>query len=222
MKTTVTLLVLSLAAAAVPARAQLFRPEAVTGAVLGSVAGAVIGHNDGRHGWEGAAYGAAAGALIGTIVGESRDHAAHRATQVPVPVYRHPYYARYHHRPPFPAPRYVYRRPMVVHPRPYVHVPYRPYRHVRTGVLLGGIAGAIIGHNDGRHGWEGAAYGIGAGYLLGSIADRQARERAEALAQAELRAAAPAPAPQQVTIINNYYGVVSSTPMAAANGLFGR
>jgi len=225
MKTTVTLLALSLAAA-LPARAQLFRPEAVTGAVLGGVAGAVIGHNDGRHGWEGAAYGAAAGALIGTIVGESRDHAAHRATQVPVPVYRHSYYTRYHHRPyrpHFPAPRYVYRHPVVVHPRPYVYV---PRRHVRTGVLLGGIAGAIIGHNDGRHGWEGAAYGIGAGYLLGSIADRQARERAEALELAELRAAAatpaPAPAPQQVTIINNYYGATPSAPMAAANGLFGR
>lgn len=211
MKTTATLLALSLAAAAVPARAQLFRPEAVTGAVLGGVVGAAIGHNDGRHGWEGAAYGAAAGALIGTIVGESREHTAHRATQVPV--YRKPYYVRDRHRPHFPALRSVQRHPVAIRPRPSVYV---SYRHVRTGVLLGGIAGAIIGHNDGRHGWEGAAYGVGAGYLLGSIADRQARERAE------LRAIAPAPAPQQVTIINHYYGTAPSTPLAAANGLFGR
>lgn len=36
------------------------------------------------------------------------------------------------------------------------------------GAALGGVAGAIIGHNAGRHGWEGAAYGAVAGGLIGS------------------------------------------------------
>src|SRR5207302_1055341 len=44
-----------------------------------------------------------------------------------------------------------------------------------NGALLGGIAGGIIGHNSGgnwRHdGWRGAAWGAGAGWLLGSIID---------------------------------------------------
>lgn len=235
MKTTATLIALALAAA-LPARAQLFRPEAVTGAVIGGIAGAVIGHNDDRHGWEGAAYGAAAGALIGTIAGNSRDRAEYRATQVPAPGYQRPYYPNrvivsrdrgYGYRP-------IHRAPVVYAPsyRPAPAYVVRRPSYVRSGVLLGGIAGAIIGHNDGRHGWEGAAYGVGAGYILGSIADRQAAQaRAEAQAIEEYRAAtaaanarapAPAAAPQQVTINNYYYGATPAAPMASANGLFGR
>lgn len=41
-----------------------------------------------------------------------------------------------------------------------------------NGAFWGGVAGAVIGHNSGdlRHnGWRGAAYGAGAGLLLGSI-----------------------------------------------------
>lgn len=245
MKTAATLLALALVSA-LPARAQLFRPEAVTGAVVGGIAGAVIGHNDGRHGWEGAAYGAAAGALIGTIAGNAHDRAEYRSTQVQVPGYRGyrgPHYpVRVVSAPRYYGPRYIHRAPVVYAPRyPVVYAPrYVPApvyvarrpSYTRTGVLLGGIAGAIIGHNDGRHGWEGAAYGIGAGYLLGSIADRQAAQAAaEARAYEEYRAAAaasaavnptPAPAPQQVTINNYYYGNAPAAPMAAANSLFGR
>ena len=40
-----------------------------------------------------------------------------------------------------------------------------------TGAAIGGIAGGIIGHNNGRHGAEGAAIGAGAGLLLGALAD---------------------------------------------------
>jgi len=36
-----------------------------------------------------------------------------------------------------------------------------------SGALLGGIAGGIIGHNNGRRGWEGALIGTGAGLLFG-------------------------------------------------------
>lgn len=42
------------------------------------------------------------------------------------------------------------------------------------GVFWGGMTGAVIGHNSGSLGhnaWRGAAYGAGAGLLLGSIAD---------------------------------------------------
>lgn len=239
MKTAASLLALSLIAV-VPAQAQLFRPETVTGAVIGGAVGAVIGHNDDRHGWEGAAYGAAAGALIGSLAGHANDRAQYRATQVPVPAYGG--YSGYHGprypgrvvvgRPAYHYPHYVYRAPAVVYaPRAvptYVYPARRP-NYVRTGVLLGGIAGAIIGHNDGRHGWEGAAYGVGAGLILGSIAERNAaRAEAEARAYEEDRAAraataaTPTAAPQQVTINNYYYGNTAASPMSSANGLFGR
>ena len=72
--------------------------------------------------------------------------------------------------------------------------------------------GAVIGHQDDRRGWEGAAYGAGAGLLLGTLADRRA-ERIEAerrLAEAERVRIEPAAA-APVTIINNYYGDAAPT-----------
>jgi len=101
-----------------------------------------------------------------------------------------------------------------------------------TGLLLGSLAGGIIGHNSGdfRHnGWRGAAWGAGIGWLLGSVVD--ARRHADVYASApivvqpapavQVSAPSAAPAqPQQVTIINNYYN--TPTPMTSANGLFGR
>lgn len=239
----------------VPAQAQLFRPETVRGAVLGGVAGAVIGHNDGRHGWEGAAYGAAAGALIGSVVGHARDSHDHYRTQPPRPSlhvhagwssgprWRSSHYP--HHRWD-PYPRWSYHRGWDRHrhrswatpawdcdvawsrPYPYYSRSTVPASYATRGALLGGLAGAIIGHNDGRHGWEGAAYGLGAGYLLGRVADAQARRAAVERGSAVPVYAAPqyAPAassqPSQVTIINNYYAAPPSSPMTAANGFFGR
>ena len=101
-----------------------------------------------------------------------------------------------------------------------------------TGLLLGALAGGIIGNNSGAFGHSGArgaAWGAGAGLLLGAVADaRRAREtyfRPTAPTVVYAPAPAPsvtpalAPAPQQVTIINNYYGV---SPMSGANSLFGR
>lgn len=105
------------------------------------------------------------------------------------------------------------------------------------GALLGGIAGAIIGNNwgGGRHnGWNGAAIGAGAGLLLGAIADSAAEERAAErpvvytqppaseynTSQADAQPQASTNSnPQNVTIINNYYG---TTPMSSANKMFGR
>lgn len=212
MKTTVSVLTLALAAA-IPVQAQMFRPETVSGAVLGGVAGAIIGNNSGRggHGWEGAAYGVAAGALLGSAVGQSRERSTYQGTQVPVPVYSYANAPVYRTSP-------VYRETVSSRPN-----------YAATGTLLGGIAGAIIGHNDGRHGWEGAAYGAGAGLLLGAIAENQARKNeAAASAIADLTAAqsaAPAAASMQPVIVNNYYGsssTTATTPMSTANGLFGR
>ncbi len=103
-----------------------------------------------------------------------------------------------------------------------------------TGMLLGALAGGIIGNNSGafgHSGWRGAAWGAGAGLLLGSVLDAErarevhVRPPGPAVVYAPVQAAAAAasaPAaspPPQVTIINNYYG---ASPMSAANSLFGR
>lgn len=103
-----------------------------------------------------------------------------------------------------------------------------------SGFWLGALAGGIIGNNSGsfgHNGLRGAAWGAGAGWLLGSIADANRRQVAYQQApvvvsqpsQVGAVAAQPAAqssAPQQVTIINNYYN--SSSPMSGANSLFGR
>ena len=208
MKTNIALALALLALA--PAQAQIFRPESVGGVVLGGIAGAIIGNNSGslhHNAWQGAAIGAGAGLLFGSALGESRDQNTWAGTPVPAPgayVYRDsPYYYD-------SGPDYVYDRP----------------DYAATGTLLGGIAGAIIGNNSrGHNAWRGAAIGAGAGYLFGSIAESNARQREAAAAQIVTVSPAPtaaAPAPQNVTIINNYYGNSAPAPMAQANALFGR
>jgi hypothetical protein len=100
-----------------------------------------------------------------------------------------------------------------------------------NGVVIGALAGGIIGHNSGdfRHnGWRGAAWGAGLGWLLGSVVDANRRavvyESTPTVVQPAqatyVPPAQPAQAqPQQVTIINNYYG---GSAMSGVNGLFGR
>ena len=206
MKTTIAFAFALLALA--PAQAQIFRPESVSGVVLGGIAGAVIGHNSGslnHNAWQGAAIGAGTGLLLGSIVGESRYQDTWAGTQGPVPgayVYRN-------------TPYYYDDGPVDVYDRP---------DYAATGTLLGGIAGAIIGNNShGHNAWRGAAIGAGAGYLFGSIAESNARQREAAAAQIATASSAPtAAAPQNVTVINNYYGNSAPAPMAQANALFGR
>ena len=218
MKTTVYL-GLSLLLLA-PAGAQVFRPEAVNGALLGGVAGAVLANNSGdlgRNGARGAVAGAAAGLLIGQAVGEARaaqpppaDAPAGRRGPATVGV-AYPSYDLY--------PAYGYYPGYAVESYPYYGA--YPERSAATdGLLLGALAGGIIGHNSGRgNGWRGAAIGAGAGWILGSIADSARRAAVVEPAPAVTTAPAAAPA-APVTIINHYYG--TPTPMSAANGLFGR
>lgn len=113
----------------------------------------------------------------------------------------------------------------------------RPASAATNGLVLGALAGGIVGHNSGdlRHSaWRGAAWGAGPGWLLGTVADSRRtasyHDSAPVVVQSAPAVQAPAqsvqpatqtPAqPQQVTIINNYYN--NATPMSAANGLFGR
>jgi hypothetical protein len=77
------LLTIFAAASILPAQAQLFSPESVTGAALGAIAGGVIGHNNGRHTAEGAAIGAGVGLLAGALVHEHRERTGY---------YNHGYY----------------------------------------------------------------------------------------------------------------------------------
>ena len=206
MKTPI-LLGLALLVAA-PVQAQLFRPS-LNGALLGGIAGAIIGNNSGslhHNAWQGAAIGAGAGMLLGATA------------DYPQPVMGGSAYPG----------SYVYRDG------------YRGYRGqygygtaANDGLWLGALAGGIIGHNSGsfRHnGWRGAAWGAGAGWLLGSIVDSNryydggyGYPRTVVMSQPQpvaVQSAPPAAAPQQITIINNYYG--NAAPMASANAMFGR
>lgn len=230
MKTSLALCFAFLAVSSVSA--QVFRPETVNGAVLGGIAGAVIGNNSGslnHNAWKGAAIGAGVGAVIGSAVGQDNDR---RVPPASSPRYHSPYIFR-------DEPVVIYRG----HERGgyyggagyYSGGGYNGGSYAGNGLVLGALAGGIIGHNSGslRHnGWNGALWGAGAGWLLGSIADANRRaviwerppvyvEQAQPVVQTSPAAAAqPAAAPQQITIINNYYG--NAAPMSQANGLFGR
>jgi outer membrane lipoprotein SlyB len=234
MKTTVALL--ALAALAQTAHAQFLRPETAGGALLGGIAGAVIGHNSGdldHNAWRGAAIGTLAGGLIGSAVGQSRDN--YYSHEVPTPRYsrHHRYGNRYAYDDYYPSARYTYSGyPYGYHYDGGSHDRYsgREYNRASTGLLLGGIAGAVIGHNSGdlrNNPWRGAAIGAGAGWLLGAVADIRARARIreeEAIYSREDAAPykqSPAQSvPQTVIINNNYYGTPS--PMTSANSAFGR
>lgn len=195
MKTT---LALGLALIAlVPARAQVFRPEAVDGAVLGGIAGAIIGHNSGdlRHnGWKGAAIGAGAGLLLGQIIGDARDDRGYSRSGT--------------------RGEYVYRT------APRVEIAYgRGYGHW-SGPRYGGWHRGYPGYYGRR-----SSFGVSLSYPIYRTYPDYATEYVYA-APAPQVISAPAPvqpqaAPQQVTIINNYYNA-PATPMSAANGLFGR
>jgi hypothetical protein len=106
-------------------------------------------------------------------------------------------------------------------PVPVGYIPARP-DSILGPVLLGGVTGAIIGHNSGGHNpWRGAAIGAGTGYLLGRITEAPPHRTVVPAPVVYVTQPATAPAPQNVTIINNYY-FAPATPMSAANAMFGR
>lgn len=173
------------------------------------------------------------GPVVPVGVGHSRPGSGHfghfqpsYAYRVAVP-YRSNSYGRY-----YAAPIYGYYDGYTGYDYPYYGgVSYGTYggSGAANGLLLGALAGGIIGHNSGefRHnGWRGAAWGAGIGWLLGTVADANRRATtysypaAPAVVQPAATMPAPAPAAAPVTIINNYYG--SASPMSEANALFGR
>ncbi len=205
-----------------PVQAQIFRPSSVNGALLGGIAGAMVGNNSGslhHNAWQGAAIGSAAGLLLGAAADNSRRDYGNDA-QV------------------YASGGYVYRA------GPRRPAGYGPYGYgygygsaANNGFWLGALAGGVIGHNSrGFHhdGWRGAAWGAGVGWLLGSVADASygyrgygydyGYSRPVVLREAPVAQVQPQPAPaaqpQQVTIINNYYG--NASPMSSANAMFGR
>ncbi len=211
--------------------------NAVRGAAIGTVAGALIGSavDDSRERSDSGSYRSrGSGSSVYLSYGHSSyaRHHHHHGYRGHVGHYG---YGHWGHFPHYRSHGYYH------YPRSHVGVTYvyRPsYRYADTvysrpnyagtGALFGGIAGAIIGHNSGsRNAWAGAAIGAGAGLLLGSVAEREARaeealrdQRASAAAATAETSSAPAQSPQNVTIINNYYG--NSGAMSSANSMFGR
>jgi len=194
---------------ALPAQAQLFSSEALGGAALGGLVGGIIGNNNGKKSAEGAAIGAGAGLLLGSIVHNERD--------------RREYYSS---APAYSSPASVAGSPAYYYPSP------RP-NYAVSGAVVGGIAGGVIGHNNRCQTAEGVAIGAGAGLLLGTVAEQNARRHERAILYAPAPAALTAPVPQpspapqdtatvQATVNNSYNSSGSVSPMSQANSLFGR
>jgi hypothetical protein len=185
------------------ANAQLITGEGLTGAAIGAGLGAVIGHSSGHHSGEGAAIGAGAGFVLGSLFHDpSRDNYAYSQ-----PAYGYNTYPGYYS---YPV-SYSYARP----------------NYAVSGAALGAIGGAIIGHSSGHHSGEGAAIGAGAGFVLGSIAEENARRR-EINMIALPYTPPPQTAPQQPQLSDQVpsVGYTQSRPkptsMSSANALFGR
>lgn len=180
-------------------------------------------------------HGAPAGpAPAAHVTAGPRAHSDHafRPRYVAVP-YRGYGYSRY-----YSSPVYGYYDGYWPYDYPYYGVTgyggyYGGGSAASNGLLLGALAGGIIGNNSGefRHsGWRGAAWGAGLGWLLGAVVDANRRpvtyaypNVASVVPAASAAPVAPAPAAttaQPVTIINNYYG--NAAPMSGANALFGR
>ncbi len=202
-------LALSLLALA-PARAQIFGSSAADGVLLGGLAGGIIGHNNHNQTGRGIAIGAASGLILGSIADQAR-YNSYQATQVPAPSY------------------YVYRQTPAYYYSGYSDANYgyaRP-NYAGSGLLLGGLAGGIIGHNNHNQTGRGILIGAASGWLLGSIFDQAAREREAAAVQTVVvPTATESAAPQQNPAPATTPAAINNTPpasqMSGANSLFGR
>ncbi len=210
MKTLIAVLI-SLVSIGSSQAQQLFSREGFTGAAVGGILGGVIGHNSGRHTAEGVAIGAGAGLLLGSVI-----HQANEPTYYSSYGYSYPSYPSYGYSD-YSLGYDVYRRP----------------NYAFSGAAVGALGGAIIGHNSGRHAGEGAAIGAGAGFILGSIAEQNARRRAvyysvpvtQGYYQTSPAYAVPAPSEpvqSQQSVGISYDNRSSSSSMSSANALFGR
>lgn len=212
MKTALSLLLAAFTLTS--AHAQIFRPG--TGQRPGT--GDATSHRSGEH----RDYG-------------RRDYGGHDHTTVRIGFggygYYNPYYGGYGYYSPYRAwPAYGYYEGYG-YGYPYYDYGYGTGSYTGNGLVLGALAGGIIGNNSSafhHSGLRGAAWGAGVGWLLGAVADANrppvVYRSAPVVAQpAQVTTAqpqaAPAAQPQQVTIINNYY---NGSPMSGANTLFGR
>lgn len=159
----------------------------------------------------------------GSYSGAYRHHGGYRGWARPSFSF---YYSNYGWDP-LPVYSYAYAGdPVYVAP---TYAPPPPSR-AASGLFWGGLLGAIVGNNSGSLGhnaWRGAAYGAGAGLLLGALSDHAARERDTAVARAiayppsiDAPVAAPSapdrpPAPPPAARR-------PASPMSGANSLFGR
>ena len=131
----------------------------------------------------------------------------------------------------------------VVYGPGYGYTTYERPNYAVSGAVVGGVAGAVIGNNSGHHTLEGAAIGAGAGLLLGSLAEQEARRRETVIYRPSYYypapvyyaapvtvapppvavSSTPAPAVEPQPIIRSYPGTGNSGPgMTGANSLFGR
>ena len=173
------LLTCLLSAALLPARAQLFSPEAFSGAALGALIGGVAGGNSYSYGCgsynqfsgQGAAIGAGIGLLAGALIGEANQRAvyaeqpvAYTPATIAAPGYGYASPYTYYAPNAYTAPGYYYR-------------PNRP-NYAVGGTLLGAASGALIGAGSEQAG-KGAAIGAAAGLVLGSVAQLAAKKQAQ-------------------------------------------
>jgi hypothetical protein len=203
------LLVTMLTSAAMcAARAQLFSPEALSGAMWGSLVGGVAG-GDCRHGFSG--KGAGIGAGVGLVAGALASEARHRSSPagesvafVAAPAISFGYgYGS------CGSSGYVYCAPDSYCAPGYY---YRPTRanYAVSGTVLGAASGALIGAGNERAG-PGAAIGAAAGLVLGSAAELAARRH-----QPEV-VATPAPTqPATASLPTQDAGQITSQPCATS------
>jgi YmgG-like glycine-zipper protein len=190
-----------------PLRGQILGPGATQGAFLGGIAGAVIGHESGSLSHRGW-QGAAIGAGVGLLIGAAADANRPRPASYAggASEYGGYYYGG------------------------------AAYDGLILGSLVGGIAGRHVVGGGGYRGWRGAAWGAGAGWLLGSIFEANkfyaagydgpaySYPRFSAVTTAPVYALAPVATAtvQPVTGINHDQSSGVESPMAPANSLFGR
>jgi len=130
-------------------QAQLFSRESVRDTALGGLLGGIIGHNSGRKTAEGVGIGAGTGWLLGNLSREHRDRGSYD-TYIPS------------------RRRSVYADSAPAATRPHYAI---------TGAAVGGLAGAVIGHNQGRKTMEGLGNGAASGLLIGGLAEHAASKR---------------------------------------------